>query len=212
MTAVPAGRPDTDEAAFPRPTRAVVRRPPRGRARSTPRACGPERRSLREPPAGRASSSRSLHARPRSGPRRAGDDQRKQRPRRDDREFAVGFLNARAKRGGASGRATSLKKSKKDAANRIAASYGHGRGSSRHARDVFSREFHGLRPDCRSQSALSARTALSAARRVSDRESDRLAPRAPRRHSVFRAARRIAPPSSGVSLEPGRAGVTTPRK
>ena len=35
----------------------------------------------------------------------------------------------------------------------------------RHARDVFSREFHGLRPDCRSQSALSARTALSAARR-----------------------------------------------
>ena len=195
MTAVPAGRPDTDEAAFPRPTRAVVRRPPRGRARSTPRACGPERRSLREPPAGRASSSRSLRARPRSGPRRAGDDQRKQRPRGNDREFAVGFLNARAKRGGASGRATSLKKSKKDAANRIAASWRHGRGSSRHARDVFSREFHGLRPIV-DLSLRSPRAPHSPPRvGVSDRESDRLAPRAPRRHSVFRAARRIAPPA-----------------
>lgn len=115
-------------------------------------------------------------------------------------------------RGGASGRATSLKKSKKDAANRIAASWRHGRGSSATRETSFRASFTSFDPIV-DLSLRSPRAPHSPPRvGVSDRESDRLAPRAPRRHSVFRAARRIAPPSSGVSLEPGRAGVTTPRK
>ena len=115
-------------------------------------------------------------------------------------------------RGGASGRATSLKKSKKDAANRIAASWRHGRGSSRHARDVFSREFHVLRPDCRSQSALSARTALSAARR---RFRPRVrSARAARTAKALGVPRRASDRTPQLRREPqpGRAGVTTPRK